>query len=54
MTYRTSAVKQIEKERNRLSPRLEQLNDVVAAVTEAGSARRGKISASYRLGITTT
>ena len=48
MTNLTSALKQLEQERNRLSSRLEQLNNAVAALTGASSTRRGTISSAGR------
>jgi cell division septum initiation protein DivIVA len=48
MTNLTSALKQLEQERSRLSSRIEQLNKAVSALTGASSTRRGKISAAGR------
>jgi predicted nucleic acid-binding Zn-ribbon protein len=48
MTNLTSALKLLEQERNRLSSRIEQLNNAVSALTGASSTRRGKISATGR------
>ena len=44
----TSALKQLEQERARLSFRLEQINNAVSALTGASSTRRGKISLAGR------
>ena len=44
MTNFTSAIKQLEQERNRLSSRLEQINKAVSALTEARSTGMGKRS----------
>jgi len=48
MTNLTSALKQLEQERNRLSSRLEQLNNAISALTGASSNRRGTISSAGR------
>jgi uncharacterized phosphosugar-binding protein len=48
MTNPTSALKQLEQERNRLSSRLEQLNAAVSALTGASSISSGTISAAGR------
>ena len=48
MTNFTSAIKQLEQERKRLSSRLEQLNNAVAALTAASGTRRGRISSAGR------
>ena len=48
MTNLTSALKQLEQERTRLSFRLEQLNNAVSALTGASSTRRGTISSAGR------
>ena len=48
MTNFTLALKQLEQERIRLSSRLEQLNNAVAALRGTNSSRRGKISAAGR------
>ncbi len=48
MTNLTSALKQLEQERNRLSSRLAQLNNAVTALTAASSTRRGAISPAGR------
>ena len=48
MANLTSALKQLEQERNRLSSRLEQLNRAVSALTGASSTRTGKISSAGR------
>jgi len=51
MTNLTSALKQLQQERARLSSRLEQLNHAVAALAGTNSSRRGKISAAGRVRI---
>ena len=48
MTNLTSALKQLEQERNRLSSRLEQVNKAVSALTGTSSTRRGTMSAAGR------
>src|SRR5438046_1755255 len=48
MTNLTSALKQLEQERNRLSSRLEQINNAVSALRGTSGTRRGKISAAGR------
>ena len=48
MTNLTSALKQLEQERERLSFRLEQLKKALSAVTAASSTRRGTISPAGR------
>lgn len=48
MTNLVSVLKQLEQECNRLSFRLEQLNNAVSALTGASSTRRGRISAAGR------
>jgi uncharacterized phosphosugar-binding protein len=48
MTNLTSALNQLEQERNRLSSRLEQINNAVSALTGAGNTRRGTISPAGR------
>ena len=48
MTDLTSALKQLEQERNRLSFRLELLNKAVSALTRTSSTRRGTMSAAGR------
>jgi hypothetical protein len=53
MTNLTSALKQLEQERNRLSFRLEQLDKAVSALTGASSIRRGTISSAGRARIAT-
>ena len=48
MTNLTAALKQLERERNRLSFRLEQLKNAISALTGTSSARRGRISSAGR------
>jgi hypothetical protein len=48
MTNLTSALKQLEQERKRLSSRLVQLNKAVSALTAASGTRRGTISSAGR------
>jgi predicted nucleic acid-binding Zn-ribbon protein len=48
MTNLTSALRQLEQERNRLSSRLEQLNNAISALTGASSTRRGTLSSAGR------
>jgi uncharacterized phosphosugar-binding protein len=48
MTNLTSALKQLEQERIRLSSRLEQLNNAVSALTAASGIRRATMSAAGR------
>ena len=48
MTNLSSALKQLEQERNRLSSRLEQLNKAVSALTGTSTTRGGKISTAGR------
>ena len=43
MTNLTSALKQLEQERNRLSSRLEELNKAVSALTAASGTRKRTI-----------
>lgn len=49
MTNLTSAVKQLQQERNRLASRLEQLSEAISVLTAASSGRRARtISATGR------
>jgi len=48
MTNLTSAIKQLEQERRRLSSRLEQLNNAVSALTTTSSTRGWTMSAAGR------
>ena len=48
MTNLTAALKQLEQERNRLSSRLEQINNAVSALAGASDTRRGTISPAGR------
>jgi len=48
MTNLTLALKQLERERARLSSRLEQLNNAVVALTGTSSTRSGTMSAAGR------
>ena len=48
MTYLTSALKQLEQEGQRLSSRLERINNALSALTVATNTRRGTISLAGR------
>ena len=48
MTNLTSVLSHLVQERNRLSSRLEQLNNAISALTGATRGGRGKISAAGR------